>query len=88
MSSFEPAGGDDRRAFMRRVGGILAAGLGLTLVGSRSALAAPTSCCKDSTCPSCPGAAVRYKCMTSDSGHTCCMCHTDVGQCYGTQLLC
>lgn len=88
MSNTEPVHVHGRRGFMRRVAGVLAAGVGVTLFGAAPALAAPTTCCKDSTCPSCPGADVRYKCTTIDTGRHCCVCHADVGQCYGTQFVC
>ncbi|MBO0846565.1 MAG: hypothetical protein J2P22_14235 [Nocardioides sp.] len=56
------------------------AGLGVILL-PEAAHAANIHCCKDSTCPTCSGPPVRYRCTSSCFGNFC-TCHADVGQCF------
>lgn len=73
-----------RRQFLRRIGETLALGLGIALIpGTLTAQEAlAITCCRDSTCPSCPAPKVRYRCHDS-AGHQCgCICANPQGQCF------
>jgi hypothetical protein len=72
-----------RRRFLRQAGMTLAAAIGFALL-PRRAEAACCSCCKSSSCPTCSGTPVRYKCACG--GVSCCICHDDVGNCFGSQI--
>jgi hypothetical protein len=70
-----------RRTFMRQLATTVGAGLGIVALQATKAMAV-NNCCRDSTCPTCPGAKVRYRCTDSCVGGTCCICHTNVGNCF------
>jgi hypothetical protein len=66
----------NRRAFLRRAGQGLLAGLGLTVL-SASAAHAAVQCCRDSNCPSCGGGSGsglhRYRCSSCPSPQCTCI---------------
>lgn len=68
----------DRRAFLRRLGQTLLAGVGLVLATARPAQAL-VNCCRDSSCPSCPGSNVRYRCSACPPPN--CVCLPPGGTC-------
>jgi hypothetical protein len=70
-----------RRHFIRRMTTTLAAGLGLAVIPATAAWAPCSSCCRDDTCPNCPGPNQRYRCSPGN----CCICHSPQGQCFGSQ---
>lgn len=70
-----------RRRFLRRLGTTVAAGVGLAILPANEAWAPCSTCCKDDSCPFCPGGPRRYRCTPGN----CCICHSDVGQCFSTQ---
>lgn len=74
-----------RKAFLRRLGTTLAVGIGgIALLPSRAVATtqACSSCCRES-CKSC-SSGVAYRC--NNSGRSCCICHSNVGTCFGTQI--
>ncbi len=74
-----------RRSFLKQLGTALAVGVGLAVVPVSQAVAAGTHCCRDSTCPTCPGSAVKYRCSTScPGGPTGCHCYQPNGTCFDT----
>ncbi len=81
-----PTARPTRRQFLRqsarRLAITLAAGAGLALLQAGQAQAACSTCCRDSTCPTCSGTAVRFRCTPGN----CCICHDPVGtNCFSTQ---
>jgi hypothetical protein len=71
-----------RRDFLRQLGKTLLVGVGVMTVAAMRAPDSVVTCCRDDTCPTCPGAKVRYSCRDS-VGNVCgCTCHANVGRCY------
>jgi hypothetical protein len=71
----------DRRTFARRLGTTLAVGLGVGLVGARSAFGAQSYCCPDSTHCSCqPFTGNPWLCGGGCGG--CCACLNRTGGCF------
>jgi len=62
-----------RGRFLRKLGTTLAIGLGIALVPAGKAHAEGSSCCPDSTCPSCNNG-TPTRCFDSCSRTSCCMC--------------
>lgn len=72
-----------RRKFLGTLGKTVGAAFGLTVLTAGPAFAANTICCKNSTCPVCPGSDIRFKCANGCNGTNWCTCHPPVGQdCY------
>jgi hypothetical protein len=72
-----------RRGFLRDAAGVLAAGVGLTLVGTEPAQAqVGEHCCRQSDCPYCPGgSSYRYRCQNFCTGRVYCTCINNSVQC-------
>lgn len=85
MSSTQKPRGLARRSFLRQTGLTMLAGAGLVAAGAVTtpAAAAQRTCCRDSTCPSCPGTSVRYRCQGCGAGSFC-TCSQPQGSCYTT----
>lgn len=79
-----------RREFLRRVGQTLAVGLGLALIpGAASAQESLLiTCCRDSSCPNCPGPEVRYRCHDSAGNQCGCICTNPQGNCFTSGGFC
>jgi hypothetical protein len=75
-----------RRRFLKRLGAAVAVGMGVALVPVTNAFATDR-CCKSSSCPSCPPGQVAYSCGGSCGG-SCCVCYTDIGNCFNTACPC
>lgn len=75
-----------RRRFLRQLMTTVGLGLGLVVVSAQPAFA--SQCCRDSSCPNCPGTPVKYKCTDNCGGGVCCICHANVGQCFTTGCIC
>ncbi len=76
-----------RRSFLRRVGMTLAIGLGVALVPSRANANTQglQQCCRQS-CTSCPSGQVAYHCLANGGCPSCCICNSDVGNCFDSQF--
>ena len=70
-----------RRRFLRQLVTTVGVGVGIVALQATQAMAV-NNCCRDSSCPSCPGSNVRYRCTDNCLGSTCCVCHAPVGNCY------
>lgn len=88
MDTLDPPELVPRRWFLRQLGALFGLGAGVLLFQTQPAQATPItySCCRDSTCPYCPGDhSVRYKCIPSTgcSGSRFCTCASDsMAPCY------
>lgn len=67
-----------RRRFLRRLAATAGVGLGLAILPTAQALA--VQCCRDSSCPTCSGSNVRYRC--TGCGTSCCKCLPEQGPCF------
>jgi hypothetical protein len=72
----------DRRGFLRTLGKVTIAALGLGAVAAGPGPASVITCCRDSSCPACPGADVRYRCRDSGGNACGCICHAPAGNCF------
>lgn len=73
-----------RRRFLRQVIGTIGVGAGIALLPEVAAHAAPTNvqCCRDSTCPTCSGTAVRYRCYNYCTKQGFCACYANEPRCF------
>lgn len=62
-----------RRGFLKGTLATMGAGLGVVLL-PETAHAAGLSCCRDTTCPECDGAPLRYRCTNGCTGKVTCQC--------------
>ncbi len=68
-----------RRAFLRQAAKALAAGIGIALIPS-VAQAAQMTCCRDGTCPACPGPEKRFRCLGTCPSF--CTCSSNPNNCF------
>lgn len=68
-----------RGAFLKKLGALVGAGMGLSLVGARVAWAQGSYCCYDPGCSSslhCGPGQSQYQCHDACNKTTCCACGT------------
>jgi len=80
--AFEAA--QSRGRFLRKLGLLAAAGTAAVFfpATTRGTTQSNTICCKDATCSPCGPGLLKYRCTDSCNNKRCCVCNTDVGQCF------
>lgn len=69
-----------RKAFLKKLGLLVGAGVGVSLVGAHAAWAQGSYCCLDTSCGGCRPGELPYLCHDSCSRTTCCACSSSWAQ--------
>jgi hypothetical protein len=80
-------GHSNRRRFVKKLGLMVGAGLGVALIPAKAAWALSSYCCVDTSCDPC-SSGTQYRCHDNCVGTTCCACSTTWAQPCQYQLPC